>query len=186
MWITIKTNPNCTNGTKHVMETIIKTPYISENMKKIVNPGIQRNAFFVDSKNMLLCMLSDQTKIIRELGYRQIVKARTSNRKKVRQFIIPQLNFEATSYENLLDWTNLVVTKPPLLTKLEDDELEDIVEVGFKSHLPCHTQGVGRCVKLVAEALEAKCGAKDRDGFIRSRLASQKKMPCFETKEDSL
>jgi hypothetical protein len=50
--------------------------------------------------------------------------------------------------------------------------------------LPCHTQAVERCVKLVTEASAAVCGTAARDGFIRVRNEARKKMPKFDTKND--
>lgn len=43
---------------------------------KIVNPEIERNAKIVNPKNLLLAMVIDDIKHIRELRYRQILKAR--------------------------------------------------------------------------------------------------------------
>ena len=50
--------------------------------------------------------------------------------------------------------------------------------------LPCHTQAVQRTVNLVTEAASNVYGHEERDGFIRSTLLSEEKMPCFETKKD--
>ena len=50
--------------------------------------------------------------------------------------------------------------------------------------LPCHTQAVERCIKLVTEASIAVCGAAARDGLIRVRNNARKKMLKFETKND--
>jgi hypothetical protein len=41
--------------------------------------------------------------------------------------------------------------------------------------LPCHTQAVERCVKLVTEASAAVCVTAARDGFIRVRNEARKK-----------
>ncbi|ESN92944.1 hypothetical protein HELRODRAFT_165085 [Helobdella robusta] len=49
--------------------------------------------------------------------------------------------------------------------------------------LPCHTQAVERMIKLVTEASLSVCGEKARDGFIRTKLASQNDIPKFETKK---
>jgi len=50
--------------------------------------------------------------------------------------------------------------------------------------LPCHTQAVERCVKLVTESSSAVCGAKSRYGYIRSQLESRLINPTSNTKSD--
>ena len=44
---------------------------------------------------------------------------------------------------------------------------------------PCHTQAVGRCVKLVITASQCVTNAAYRDGLTRIRLKSRAPMPNF-------
>jgi len=71
MWFQIKMNPSCTNGTKHVMNTTERSQYLSPDLKKIVHSVIQRNAYFA---NLILGMLSDERRVIREFAHRRILK----------------------------------------------------------------------------------------------------------------
>lgn len=41
-----------------------------------------------------------------------------------------------------------------------------------------------RLIKLVTEASEKVCGEERRDGYIRTTLASRKKMPVYENKAE--
>ena len=43
----------------------------------------------------------------------------------------------------------------------------------------CHSQAVGRLMKVVTEAFKTVCGPKFRDRFIRARTASGQLMPRF-------
>lgn len=88
MWFTIKCKPKCTEGAKHLMEAIVRSRYLSYDLKKIVDPVIQRNGYFGHPENILLVMLVDERKAIRELAYRRIIKARTNqrSRKRIREF----------------------------------------------------------------------------------------------------
>ena len=43
----------------------------------------------------------------------------------------------------------------------------------------CHSQAVGRLMKVVTEASKAICGLKYRDCFIRAQTASGQLMPRF-------
>ena len=191
MWFAIKINCSCKDGAKHVLNTIMKSRYLSQEHKAIVDPVISRNAFFAHPENILLCMVTDHREHIRELGLRRILKARSQNSggKGVRQFIVPDLNFNAEDYFDLIDWQKTVITEPPVLTDISENDIKMFVAIGAAPVIdfpkyPCHTQAVERCVKLVTEASSAVCGAKSRDGFIRVRLESREKMPYFNTKAD--
>ena len=69
------------------------------NVRNIVYPVIQRNAFFAPPENLLRCMINNESSNIGQLGWRQIKKAREQFKKKtIRTFRIPDLNFEAEFY----------------------------------------------------------------------------------------
>jgi hypothetical protein len=70
------------------------------------------------------------------------------------------------------------------LSKLSDDDIGAVILSGNTLELPCHTQAVERCIKLVTEASAAVCGTAARDGFIRVRNEARNKMPRFETKNN--
>lgn len=187
VWFDIKCHPSCKDGAKHVLKTIHASRYLNEDLKAVIDPVIQRNSYFAHPENILLAMISDERKHIRELGLRKILGARASTQES-RTFVIPPLNFEALEYENLICWQSCTVTEPPLTFSVTQKDLEDLINSGETNltfpKFPCHTQAVERCVKLVTEASAAVCGNVKRDGFIRSRLESRKIMPRFETKVD--
>lgn len=188
MWFIIKMNPSCKDGAKHVWQTIQRSRYLSTEFKDVIDPVIQRNAYFAHPENLLLSMITDERKTIRELGMRRILRARSES-SGLRKFSIPTLNFNAQNYIDLIDWQMTDVTEPPLLADLPVDSIEMLVASGeapvidFPKY-PCHTQAVERCVKLVTEASASVCGEMARDGFIRVRLESRKLMPYFNTKAD--
>ena len=57
-------------------------------------------------------MISDERQNIRELGLRQILKARLEKSCTLRQFKIPKLNFDAGEYFDLIDWQDTTITDP--------------------------------------------------------------------------
>ena len=179
---------SCKDGARHLFQTIYKSRYLSKKIKSVIDPVIQRNGYFAHPENVLLSMLTDERKHIRELAMRRILRAR-SEKYGVRKFAIPKINFEAEDYIDLIDWQNTAVFEPPILTNTAVDDLEMFVANGeapvidFPKY-PCHTQSVERCIKLVTEASAAVCGLKARDGFIRVRLESRKIMPSFNTKAE--
>lgn len=187
-WFEIKNTSSCKDGARHVHNTILKSRYLTDELKKVVDPVIQRNAFFTHPENLLLAMLTDEKSEIRKLALRRIMKSRKQKRtSSVRSFCVPVINFEATSYIDMIDWQKTPITEPPIVMDIDDDTFltmireEDTPRLDFARY-PCHTQSVERHVKLVTEASQAVCGPEKRDGFIRARLESRSKMPKLDTK----
>jgi len=106
----------------------------------------------------------------------------------VRIFRVPEINFDASNYMDIINWTKVDVTEPPLVAHFSPDDLQCIAKEGLGDkfsfpRLSCHTQAVERTVKLT-EAASKVCGPEKRDGFIRTTLRSREKMPSLETKND--
>jgi hypothetical protein len=133
-------------------------------------------------------MVSDDRKHIRELGLRRVLKARTMKSRKLRRFTILTLNLAAQDYTEIINGQKTDVTPPPLLSKLSDEvDVRALIVSGEPlrfEKLPCHTQAVERCIKLVTEASNAVCGTAARDGLIRVRIDARNKMPSFNTKRE--
>src|ERR1043165_8098530 len=113
---------------------------------------------------------------VRDFGICRIHKACSSPRiSAVRQLKVPELRFDAREVYHLIDWQNSHITEPPLTTDILEEHVKLFVTSGEppKANLPCHTQAVERCVKLVTKSPAAVCGAKSRVVFIRSRLESR-------------
>ena len=103
----------------------------------------------------------------------------------IRKFVIPKINFAATSYTELIDWNKANLTEPPLTKMLSDDEIKSFDEIPFEvPKYPCHTQAVERAIRLVSEASTSVVGFEARDGFIRQRIRSRKELNTFDSKKD--
>ena len=186
-WFNIKQKPSCKDGARHVFMMIKNSRYLTDELKAIVDPVIQRNSYFAHPENLLLSMMTDERPRIRELALRRILKARDQpKRKGVRQFTVQPINFDCKDYTAMIDWSMVSVTEPPVTMSISDDDLREFIRepttpvVTFDRY-PCHTQAVERCIKVVTEASQSVCGENRRDGFIRTRLESRAKMPVFET-----
>ena len=161
---------------------------LTPDVRNIVYLVIQRNAFFAHPENLLLSMINDDSSDIRQLGWKRIKKTREKFIGKTNKtFQIPDLHFEAEMYFDTINWQKVKLTEPPLTRSISDDEINHFISSKEKKnfpHLPCHTQAVERCVKLVTEASSMVCGKNSRDGFIHSKIESHHKMPSFETKRE--
>ena len=92
----------------------------------------------------------------------------------IRTFKIPNINFDADNFYDMIDWQNVVVTPPPLLHDVAnkcDDVIWRAVNEGTQIlsgnellNIPFHTQAVQRMIKLVTTASSKVCVQKNRDG----------------------
>ncbi|GBM27211.1 hypothetical protein AVEN_202100-1 [Araneus ventricosus] len=163
---------------------------LPDNVKQIIYKVFSNNAYFVHPEHLLLTMLHDSRKHIRELVVRCILGARdkkTKNSGGLRFFKLPKLNFEVADYIDLIDWSNCVVTEPPLKMHIKDKDLKEMCKeeqfpaLNFEE-FPCHTQSVERCVKLISEAEMKVCGETARDGYICAKFQARKELPTFNNK----
>lgn len=120
MWFTIKCNPSCTNGAKHLYQTISLSRYLNAPLKEILGKVIQRNGYFGHPENILIAMLGDDRQIIRKLSYQRILKARAKNTLELQTFKVPALNFDAKDTD-LIMWQDCQITEPPLTFNLSDE-----------------------------------------------------------------
>ena len=76
MWFDKTINPSAINASKHLYRTIEKVRVLSPRVQQIVLPVIQRNGYYAHPTNILLAMVHDKNKDIRELGLKRVLKAR--------------------------------------------------------------------------------------------------------------
>ncbi|GBM43353.1 hypothetical protein AVEN_166097-1 [Araneus ventricosus] len=183
-------NHSCTSGSKHLCNVIKNSRYLLDDLKKVVDPVISRNAFMAHPESLLLSMLADERRHIRELRVRRITKARgSSSIVERRRFVVTKLNFKANKCIDMIDWFKCYVTEPPITADITVKELKSIAENGSIKDLQIykllyHTQSVERYVKLVTEAASTVCGSHSRDGFIINTMASRAIMPSFDHKAE--
>lgn len=188
VWFQIKCNPSADQGAKHLHQLILKSQFLPEKYRTIVNKVIQNNSYFAHSENLLLAMIYDTNDVIRKLGISRIIKARTAGQTSLRQFKLPKLMFDAQEYHFMINWQTTQLAEPPVTKHLSTDLLTDIQR--GSADLPpltsfCNnTQAVERCIKMVTDASSIVVGMEARDGLIRSKLEGRKRLPRFETKKD--
>ena len=102
----------------------------------------------------------------------------------IRKFVVPKLNFHATDYPDLINWTETTFFEPPFTANFSD---QDIRNLEFQPlavpAFPCHTQSVERAIRLITEAASSVIGPEARDGFIRQRIKSRKEFGRCDGKE---
>ncbi|GBO08268.1 hypothetical protein AVEN_206576-1 [Araneus ventricosus] len=154
-WFSSKMNHSCVSRSKHLWIVIKNSRFSSDDLKKVLDPVFSRNAFMAHSENLLLSMLADERRHIRELGVCRIIKARgSSSTVEHLRFVVHKLTFKANQYMDMIDWFKFDVTEPPIKAM--------------------------RCAKIMTEAASTVCGSHDRAGISRNTMASRKIMPPFE------
>lgn len=191
-WFTVKCRPTIKDGATNLWRIVSYSSYLKAENMKVVQNCLKTNGYFAHPENLLLAMIADPRKHIRELGLRRIIAARARNKEKtVRRFEIPAINFSATEYVDLINWQNIRVTEPPLTKHLTDEDLRRLIHQDESDilaevpllKLPPHTQAVERSVKEVTAASKQVCDMVRRDGVIRARLLDREIRPHFETKK---
>ena len=106
MWFKIKSKWSCVDGAQHVFETIVLSRFLPTHLRSVVDPVIQRNAYFSHPENLLLGMLKIERKHIRELALKRIQKheRNSSTDVIVKQSEVPKLNFDVQDYTEIIDW----------------------------------------------------------------------------------
>ena len=108
-----KGNSWCKDVPNHIFH-LIRSRYLSTDLKDIVDLVIQRNSFFAHSENILIVVITDDREHVRELGLWRILKARqTSTTRSVQQFRLPILHFASADCPEMIDWSAENFTEPP-------------------------------------------------------------------------
>ena len=157
-WFDIKRYTNITDGAVNQFKMISRSQSLHDDeTKRVVQPVIKRNAYFCHPENILIAMVNDDSYVIRRLAWKMNLKARLESRSRsqLRVFMIPELDFNAKSYYEIISWSEALITQPPLMRAISDQKLKEYAETDTPDKfddllkLPCHTQAVERHVKLV-------------------------------------
>ena len=186
-WFAIKCAPSWKHGPKHVHMATQLLKYLPPAVYNIVKPYVARNAYFAHPENVLLAMMTDKDSNKRNKAVNIVLNLRKQNpgiQSQIRKFTVPDINFDARDWDELVNWKTAVITEPPLTLHLSDEEIQAVIDAPLAlAKYPNHTQSVERCIKLVSDASKQVYGHNARDGFIRARKSSQGLMPRFDTKK---
>ena len=193
IWFAIKRHSKFTRGPSHLHLLLQLVKDQPLHVQVVVKPHIQRNAYFAEPGIMLTAMLEDPDPEVRQFGVNLIKKSRQSPPKPpkmkalkgMRKHNVPDLNWEAESWKDIINWKKITVWEPRILEKLTMQEIEDAVQtpISFPKY-PCHSQTVERMVKLVPECSSSVYGEEKQRGKIVAVLASRKSRKAYDTKKD--
>ena len=127
---------------------------MGEKQNKVVHEVIQNNAYWAHPENLLLSMVVDERREVRDMAVARILTARQrpSEHPWTRDFLKPVLNFDARVYIEMIDWDRTMIFEPPITKQLTENEpvalsggnQEILARVADDLRFPCHTQAVER------------------------------------------
>lgn len=190
MYFNIKYYNSVVYGSVLFCKFIRLTQYLDSNLKEIVNNVVKENAYFAHSENILLSMLFDNDKTIRDLAIKKILHYRNhvEDPMQLRVYKKPIINFSCTDYTNMIDMNdNSIIFEPPFTRSLPYDYLEEYLKYNDPPlpdpKIPLHIQGTERHVQLLA-TVSKRVLERNREGVMAVTLECREKFPKLMTKKD--
>lgn len=190
MYFSVKYYNSVVHGSVLLYKFIKSTQFLPQNLKQIVNKIIQNNAFFAHPENVLLAMLFDERKSVREKAIKKIQYYREQlyDSTNLRPYKKHPINFNCTDYVDLVDLDNDdILSEPPFTTTIPLEHLleyinSDVVPLPDPG-IPSHIQGTERCVQLLTH-VSRRVIAKNRDDVMAVTLESRTRTPRMDSKKD--
>lgn len=190
MYFNVKYYSSVIYGSILLSKFIRSTQYLPENQRKIVNRVVQNNSYFAHCENVLLAMLFDDKKTVRESALKKILYIRDNlhDPTKLREYNKPAINFESTDYINLINLDNDEnLSEPPFTANIPYEYLVSYIELDSPPlsdpEIPCHIQGTERYVQLLT-SVSHRVVQNNRDDVMTVTAESRKLLPRIESKQD--
>ena len=191
-WFKIKSKGKFTSSPSNLFYQMRLVMNLPTYIQELVKPTIQRNAYFSHPDILLCSMLESDLEEVRLKAINLIKKFRKNppkppknkHLKGIRKHVIPNLNWNAKNWWDMIDWRKIKIVEPKIIQQLSTEELEDIIHTPkLFPHFPCHTQSVERAVKLVTEAAAKVEGEDRRHGEILATVESRKSRKNLNSKK---
>ena len=170
----IKQNWAFRNGPIHLFNLyMLSKKLLSKNHPTLyqgVKDVLQNNGFFANMEQILVTMCHDQDPQINERAISIIEFLRKQEQPKIpRRFKVPQINFDAEFYYDMVDLNNFNAadfTSPPILSSHSIADLKNKNWQNDYLMICCHSQHVERNVSLTSEAALHAIGQERRHAWI--------------------
>ena len=188
LFFDIRVKSTIVDGPYHILTILRLLRTQNHQVKNVITPYIQSEAWFSHSENVLLSLLASASTDDRKFAVDKILQLRGDNDmgdSSARPRRIPKLIFSAETLQDLIEWKTGEVFEPVITAKMTKNEIRMLLDVPldvppFKNH----TQATERCVKLVTEAAAAVCGQEARDRYIKSRVGHRAEIKSYKNKKD--
>lgn len=192
MYFNIKYYSSVVYGSALFGKFIRWSQYLEPRLRIIVNNVVQNNAYYAHSENILLAMLFDDRKEIRNCAIQKILHYRDKleDPSVLRVYKKPIINFDCTDYTNMIDLNDdKNLFEPPFTRNIPYDHLEQYLEDDDDDiplndpEIPSHIQETERHVQLLAN-VSKRVLEESREGVMAATLESREKQPRLESKKD--
>lgn len=194
-WCWIKKQPSWVYGARHLFRIISFSRALQSSTFLVVMGKVKNNCYYAHTENLLLSMIVDDDKEIRQKAYDRIINARKQmiNRGLVgelREFEKPSnriIDVGADHYSLMIDWDNYVIHEPPYTMRLSLEELYTYRDSDIKlfvPEIPCHSQRTEFLVQAVSQAVNKRADHQHQDDDVKVKLVSRSIMPEFNAKKD--
>jgi hypothetical protein len=102
VWFSIKQKPSCAEGGRHLFKMLQLIQTFPASIQNIIRPVIQRNAFFAHPENLILSVLTDEDNLENQQRAVQLITTAKQQPQTDRVFKVPQLNFAAEDYTEMI------------------------------------------------------------------------------------
>ena len=190
MFFTIKVKHHIADGSNHLVTLFRLWRQQDAAVRDVTEPYLLMEAWWAHPEPVLTTLLSSPVESDREFAIKKILAVRKTSEGDtlcVRDYAVPKaVNINATSCQDLLDWSEVQITEPVFTANLSDAELESLKERPLcVPQYSIHTQSCERAVKGVTEAAKEVCGWEKRHRLVLARMMHRKKMPVMKTKRQN-
>ena len=129
MWFKIKCNHDNSHSPLHVFEMIPRCQKLPSKVRDIVIPVVERNAYGVHHESISTAMVSSTNENHKELVCKRILHSREDKvpSRRIRNLRVPKLNVKASSYIDLIDWTDTVVSEPAFTASITAAKIQEMI-----------------------------------------------------------
>lgn len=190
MYFNVKYYNSVVYGSVLLSKFIRWTRYLPRNLLNIVDGVIQNNSYYAHPENILLTMLFDDRKAIRDRAIKKILYYREKilDPTKLRVYKKYNINFNASDYTDMIDLNdNNLLSEPAFTRNIPYDHLVEFLDYDEPTlddpNIPMHIQGTERYVQLLT-SVSKRVIEKKREGVMAVTAESREKQPRMESKKD--
>lgn len=190
MYFNVKFYSSVVHGSTLLFKFIRTTQTLPDAHREIINTTVQNNAYFAHSENILLSMLFDDRKEVRDRAIKKILHFRDNifMSTELRPYKKPVINFNCANYYDMIDLNDdEILSEPPLTAGIPYDYLKEYLDFDnpplSDPNIPSHIQGTERFVQVLSN-VSGRVTESNRDDVIAVTVESRTRIPRMESKKD--
>lgn len=205
-WLQARLKPRATDAPRIYHGWLLSMQTFPKDIRDAIEPILANGTYWAHSENLLLSALSDSDPTIRAKAVSQILRIRNDGSmkervkkeeqnlkqkkkctyKRQRIFWKPEVNYQAPSYIEMIDWDSQAFYEPPLTKRLSDESVQDFIMSPLELEVVANSVQTERTIQTVAQITATSTEPSIREGHTRSVLKDYKSKPSLETKADLL